>query len=39
MARTADPTEIANGILLLASDMASCCTGESLALDGGQQIA
>lgn len=33
--RTAQPEEIANGALYLASDLASFVTGESLVIDGG----
>jgi NAD(P)-dependent dehydrogenase (short-subunit alcohol dehydrogenase family) len=35
MKRQADPMEIANGVLFLASDEASYITGTELAIDGG----
>jgi len=35
MKRQADPVEIANGVLFLASDEASFVTGTQLAIDGG----
>ena len=38
MSRLADPSEIAYGVLFLASDEASFVTGESLVMDGGQTI-
>ena len=37
--RLADPREIAYGILFLASDEASFCTGHMLVIDGGESIA
>jgi NAD(P)-dependent dehydrogenase (short-subunit alcohol dehydrogenase family) len=36
--RFADPSEIANGILFLASDESSFCCGTVLAVDGGEII-
>ena len=36
--RLADPKEIAYGILFLASDEASFCTGHMLVIDGGESI-
>lgn len=36
--RLADPLEIANAALFLASDEASFCTGSALVVDGGQTI-
>lgn len=37
--RLADPKEIAYGILFLASDEASFCTGHMLVIDDGESIA
>ncbi|MDR1571580.1 MAG: SDR family oxidoreductase [Clostridiales Family XIII bacterium] len=37
--RFADPSEIANGILFLASDESSFCCGTVLTMDGGEVIA
>jgi NAD(P)-dependent dehydrogenase (short-subunit alcohol dehydrogenase family) len=37
--RVADPKEIAYGILFMASDEASFCTGSMLVIDGGESIA
>lgn len=37
--RFADPSEIANGILFLASDESSFCCGTVLTIDGGEIIA
>ena len=36
--RLADPKEIAYGILFMASDEASFCTGHMLVIDGGESI-
>ena len=38
MKRSADPTEVANAIVFLASRKASYITGESLVVDGGNTI-
>ena len=38
MKRSADPTEVANAIVFLASEEASYITGESLVVDGGNTI-
>jgi NAD(P)-dependent dehydrogenase (short-subunit alcohol dehydrogenase family) len=38
MQRQADPQEIANGVLFLASDMSSFMTGASIVLDGGETL-
>ena len=38
MNRLADPSEIAYGVLFLASDESSFVTGASLVMDGGQTI-
>jgi 3-oxoacyl-[acyl-carrier protein] reductase len=32
------PGDIANGILFLASDLAACVTGQTLAIDGGVSV-
>ncbi len=38
MGRLADPEDIANGVLYLASDEASYVTGQTLTIDGGQVL-
>ena len=38
MKRQAEPLEIAQGVLFLASDEASYITGTSLAIDGGYML-